>query len=434
MTLVKTEESANILVVDDDLNNLRLLTEVLTRRGYDVRPIRNGQMALAAVEAKQPDLILLDIMMPSMNGYEVCSLLKENEKTRHIPVIFLSALNEPGDKIKGFSIGAIDYISKPFYTDELIARIENQLQMQRLQKQLLIQNELLQKEITERQLMEEKLRSSQEEICGFFEAIVDIVLIVDAEGKTIKVAPTNPQKLYSSEIDIIGKTIDIFFGESADKFRYYIKLSLLTQKLVNCEYSLKLGTQELWFFASIAPTSENTVAWVARDITARKKAEDELRLLLETTQAISSSPGVNSALKKVLELICRAIDWDFAEAWLPSENGENLESSWGWYGRDSSLEEFQIQSKNITLAPYQGLAGKIWKSGKCEWIENIDETDEESFLRKDLASKLGLKAAFAVPVIADNKVLVILIFFNRKFMTKNQRLLDLVTAIAIMIS
>ncbi|HEY9809465.1 MAG TPA: response regulator [Halomicronema sp.] len=434
MNLVKTEVPANILVVDDDLNNLRLLTDVLTRQGYDVRPIRNGQMALAAVEAKQPDLILLDIMMPSMNGYEVCSRLKENEESRHIPVIFLSALNETDDKVKGFSIGAADYISKPFYTDEVIARIENQLQMLRLQKQLKTQNDLLQKEIKERLLMEEKLRSSQDEIRGFFEAMVDIVLMVDAEGKLIKVAPTNPHKFYSTEIDIIGHTIDIFFGESAEKFLYYIKLSLLSQKLVNCEYSLKIGTEELWFFASIAPTSENTVAWVARDITARKKAEDELRLLLETTQAISNSTGVNSALEKILELICRAIDWDFAEAWLPSENGENLEPSWGWYGRDSSLEEFRIQSKNITLAPNQGLAGKIWKSGKCEWIENLNETDETSFLRKDLAFKVGLKTACAVPVIKDNKVLVILIFFKRNFMAKNQRLLDLVTAIATMIS
>ncbi|MFB2968306.1 response regulator [Aerosakkonema sp. BLCC-F183] len=268
--------TANILVVDDDINNLRLLTEVLSRRGYEVRPIRDERMVPAAIQAKQPDLILLDVMMPYIDGYEICSQLKANQKTRHIPVIFLSALHEAIDKVKAFSIGGVDYITKPFQTEEVIARIENQLHICRLQKQIIEQNERLKEEIKERELMAEKLRSSQAEIRGFFEAMADIVLIVDPDGKTIKVAPTKPEKLYPPGSDIIGKTVELLCKESSVMFRSRIRESLHLQQIVNCEYSLSVGREQVWFSASIAPISENTAAWVARDITDRKKAEAAL--------------------------------------------------------------------------------------------------------------------------------------------------------------
>jgi PleD family two-component response regulator len=102
----------NILVVDDTPVNLRLLVDILTKHGYKVRPVPNGRLALLAAQGFPPDLILLDIMMPEMSGYEVCSKLKEDERTCDIPVIFISALNEVLDKVKAFSTGGVDYITK----------------------------------------------------------------------------------------------------------------------------------------------------------------------------------------------------------------------------------------------------------------------------------------------------------------------------------
>ncbi|MBD3559811.1 response regulator, partial [Planktothrix sp. FACHB-1355] len=104
----------NILVVDDTRDNLRLLSAMLTEKGYVVRKALNGQMALTACQTVLPDLILLDVMMPGMDGYEVCQKLKANEKTRDIPVIFISALNDVLDKVKAFDVGSADYITKPF--------------------------------------------------------------------------------------------------------------------------------------------------------------------------------------------------------------------------------------------------------------------------------------------------------------------------------
>ena len=147
----------NILVVDDTPENLRLLSTMLTHRGYSPRCVINGQMALRACNSNPPDLILLDIMMPEMNGYEVCQHLKSEPKTRDIPVIFISAKDEVFDKVNAFAVGAVDYISKPFQFEEVLARIESHLTLRNLQKQLKEQNVLLQEEINSRLAVERTL-------------------------------------------------------------------------------------------------------------------------------------------------------------------------------------------------------------------------------------------------------------------------------------
>ena len=127
---------ASILVVDDTPANLQVLAGMLKDRGYKVRPAPSGKLALAAAERDPPDLILLDINMPEMNGYEVCERLKARETLNGIPVIFISALTEPLDKVKAFTTGGVDYITKPFQMEELHARVETHLKLRRLQIEL----------------------------------------------------------------------------------------------------------------------------------------------------------------------------------------------------------------------------------------------------------------------------------------------------------
>jgi len=143
----------NILIVDDLLENLSLLSSLLDEQGYEVRSVTNGKMALRTVKKHLPDVILLDIMMPEMDGYQVCAALKKDEQTREIPVIFLTALNEVFDKIKAFKLGGSDYITKPFQIEEVIARIEHQLEIKR-------QKTLLQQEIEEHKKTEAALRET----------------------------------------------------------------------------------------------------------------------------------------------------------------------------------------------------------------------------------------------------------------------------------
>lgn len=161
---------ASILVVDDTPDNLRLLSTILTEQGYQVRKALNGQRAIATVQELPPTLILLDVMMPEMNGYEVCAKLKASPKTSAIPVIFLSALDDASDKVKAFDVGAVDYITKPFQDKEVLVRVANQLtiksQKQLLEEQTQQLEELvgrLQNEIKERQGAELALRLAQKE-------------------------------------------------------------------------------------------------------------------------------------------------------------------------------------------------------------------------------------------------------------------------------
>lgn len=142
-TDLTNKQKRNILAVDDVPENLRLLSSMLTEQGYKVRKAISSRAALTSVKTEVPDLILLDVGMPEMDGYEVCTQLKACEETRDIPVIFISALNEVMDKVKAFGVGGADYITKPFKVEELIARVENQLAIARqrlsLQERTLVQ-------------------------------------------------------------------------------------------------------------------------------------------------------------------------------------------------------------------------------------------------------------------------------------------------------
>lgn len=155
----------NILVVDDIPENLLLLFAMLDRQDYKVHRAVNGQMAIVAAQNLQPELILLDVDMPDMNGYQVCQELKKNPQTSHIPVIFISAMSQTSDKVKGFNVGGADYITKPFQLAEVLARVENQLKLRRMQlqleyqkRQLELQNMQLQQEVDERQRVEAELQ------------------------------------------------------------------------------------------------------------------------------------------------------------------------------------------------------------------------------------------------------------------------------------
>ena len=133
----------NILIVDDGPDNLRILCEILRREGYVARPHCDGAMALKAAAALPPDLILLDIMMPGMDGFEVCRRLKQDARLRDVPVIFISAIDDVADKVRAFSVGAVDYVSKPFQFPEVRMRVETHLRLRRLQVELEVKNRRL---------------------------------------------------------------------------------------------------------------------------------------------------------------------------------------------------------------------------------------------------------------------------------------------------
>jgi two-component system cell cycle sensor histidine kinase/response regulator CckA len=168
-----TGSKGTILIVDDESESLGLLLGILTEEGYQVRPADSGTLALASVETAPPELILLDMRMPGMDGLEVCRRLKEREGSREIPLMFISASTDPEDRVEGLALGAVDFVTKPFHRPELLARVRTHLELGRLRSQLEVQvasrtEELLctvqqlQREVAERRRTENALRESEE--------------------------------------------------------------------------------------------------------------------------------------------------------------------------------------------------------------------------------------------------------------------------------
>lgn len=199
----------DILIVDDILENLRLLSTILTEQGYNVRKATSGQMALKAVEFLPPDLILLDIMMPDLNGYDVCKQLKDNPKTAEIPIIFLSALDDVFDKVAAFMIGGADYITKPFQIEEVLVRVHNQLALKAAQQEICQLNAQL----------EERIEERTQQLIATNHRLLEMALYDDLTGLVNRTAFMEQlkQALYRAKIDSAYQFAVLFLD--CDRFK-----------------------------------------------------------------------------------------------------------------------------------------------------------------------------------------------------------------------
>ncbi|OKH37271.1 hybrid sensor histidine kinase/response regulator [[Phormidium ambiguum] IAM M-71] len=160
----ESPEKEAILIIDDSPTNLVLLSELLKESGFTVWLARDGETAICKVQEELPDLILLDVLMPGPDGFEICQRFKSNPLTTEVPIIFMTALSDPVDKIKGMNLGAVDYITKPFRHEEVLARVKIHLKIRKLNQSLAKQNQLLKQEIQERIAVEERLQKLTEEL------------------------------------------------------------------------------------------------------------------------------------------------------------------------------------------------------------------------------------------------------------------------------
>ena len=174
----RTTTQQEILVVEDTQASLQLLADILTKQGFRVRPAFDGSFALKSVAAKLPDLILLDVKMPRMDGYEVCRRLKADEQSRRVPIIFISAFSEIDQKVKGFDAGGVDYITKPFEPEEVLARVRTQLRLRDAEEALLFAQSTLEIRVQERTAelvaSNQALRESEEKIRLAYEEIAQL--------------------------------------------------------------------------------------------------------------------------------------------------------------------------------------------------------------------------------------------------------------------
>ncbi len=268
----------NILIVDDNPEDLRLLSQMLVSQRYEVRTVTDGSQALAVVYSNLPDLILLDIKMPEMDGYQVCQHLKADEQTRDIPVIFISALEETQDKVKAFTIGGVDYITKPFQIKEVLARVKTHLALRNVQKQLQVANDEL-----ERRLQE--LARSEANYREIFNSANDAIAIHDIKIGQVLDVNQRMCEMYGytkAEARKLGVG-DLYAGEppytQQEALQWIEKAAKGQPQLFEWQCKDKAGGL-FWAEVNLKRVfigGEDRVLAVIRDITERKRAEKALR-------------------------------------------------------------------------------------------------------------------------------------------------------------
>jgi adenylate cyclase len=200
----------HLVVIDDDTETKRLLVRLLTQQGYQVHEAASGQQGLEVIAQVAPELILLDILLPDLDGYTLCEQLKANPLTEAIPVIFLSSLADSLDKIKAFQSGAADYIAKPFALQEVLVRVENQLRLAHQRRQLSQHNAVLQQEVEERIQMEQALLAAELNYRSIFENSTVGIFKSTAKGQYLTVNPSMARLYgYASATEMMAMTEDI---------------------------------------------------------------------------------------------------------------------------------------------------------------------------------------------------------------------------------
>ena len=273
------QTKGNILLVDDLPNNLQLLSDLLTNLSYTVRSVTSGRMALKTLKVKQPDLILLDIKMPEMDGYQVCEAIKSDEELRDIPIIFISALDDTFDKVKAFECGGVDYITKPFQIEEVVARMESQLTIQR-------QKIALQQAIKKRHETEEVLYQSRALLSSVLNSALDGIAALQAirdpqtgnieDFRCLVVNPTLSKAFDKNREELIGKAVlkRFLYRLDAQLFEKFVEV-VETGIFLEQDIHFPIGNSDWYHF--VAVKLGDGFAITIRDITTRKKMELELQ-------------------------------------------------------------------------------------------------------------------------------------------------------------
>jgi two-component system, sensor histidine kinase and response regulator len=285
--MLMNKENIQILIIDDQPNNLRFLSNLLVKEGYKVQRSISGELIVNSDFNSPPDLILLDVVMPKMNGYEVCRRLKSNKKTREIPVIFLSILHEIYHKVKAFEVGGVDYITKPFQVEEVLARVKNQLTIQQLSKQLKEQNTQLQLEIEVRQQTEQALRESQGRLQKLATNIPGVIyqFVMNCKGELkFEYISYDCLKIYELEIEEILKNPELCFNQNhpddGEALEKAVTMSAQTLEPFAYEWRIVTPSGKLkWLQSNSRPEMRDNgdIVWygVLFDISDRKQSDLE---------------------------------------------------------------------------------------------------------------------------------------------------------------
>ncbi len=293
-----TAKQELILIVDDNPTNIQVLSDLLKEYGFKVLVAKDGETCLHRLEKIRPDLILLDVLMPGIDGFETCHRLKASPATKEIPVIFMTALADPVDKLKGLTIGAVDYITKPLQHEEAIARVNIHLQLRNLNKQLEEQNATLQQEIRSRKLAESALRLSEEKFAKAFRSSpIPITISTLLEGRFIEVNESFCSMTGYSKTETIGHTsAELNLWVNSDNRTQIVRVLREKKSIHNQEldYRTKSGEVRTVLFSAeiINYGGQECLLAIPNDITERKQDKTAIAQATQEIKRLTTLDGI----------------------------------------------------------------------------------------------------------------------------------------------
>lgn len=299
-----TDTQGHILVVDDATENLELLYRILVRRGFRVETANSGNRALEMVQVDQPELILMDVCMPDLDGYSVCEILKSDSSTKDIPVIFVSALDEVVDKVKAFEVGGVDYIGKPYHAAEVVVRVSNHLALRRLHQQLEVQNERLRQEICDRLAAEAALQAANKELerLAHMDGLTQVAnrrsfdSCLEQEWRRMA-RERHPLTLMLCDVDFFKRYNDTYGHQAGDDCLQTIAKVISTVLKRPSDFIARYGGEE---FAIILPnTATEGASHVAAEMQAVVKAQKIVHSASSISQFVTLSIGISTVVPSV---------------------------------------------------------------------------------------------------------------------------------------
>lgn len=366
---IRRNNGAHILIVEDSATQAEKLKHILEEKRYHVDAVANGKEALAFLEKSIPELIVSDIMMPEMDGYEMCREIKDDEKLKDIPVILLTSLSDPDDIIHGLECGADNFVVKPYDENYLLTRISHLLTNMELRKSDKVQ--------------------------------MGVGIYFSGKNYVIN----------SDRRQILDLLISTF--ESAVQQNHELKKAKEELKEMNEQLEEKVA--------------ERTAA-LTDEITERKRAEEALRFLQSVILSVSAAKDLESALFILLRDVCNVTGWALGQAWIPSADKTVLECSPAWFTGMQGMDSFRKVSEEKKFKSGEGLVGQVWllqePVGLCDFLQ------DSHFLRKEAAQELGLSSLLAVPVFAEGEVVAVLEFIMREPCGSEKAYMNIISAVA----
>lgn len=453
---LEASSGATVLVIDDMPENLRLIRSILKKHGYDVRIATDGAMGLQSAQTDPPDVILLDIAMPDMDGYEVCARLKQNNRTSDIPVIFISALDDVSDIVRAFQAGGVDYIARPFHMEEVLVRVAHQSAMRQTTLAL-----------NRRIAMEELVTTIATRFTGIESASIDdeIVRALQAIGEFAQVEHCYIA-LFSSDHTTIShsyewKTSDGYGydlasslnGLSLDIYSWAMKqlrhnqtinvpdVALLPpearveqaywqQRGIRAVFAIPLfqgeHLQGFFGFNSPAPREQwdendvrllQVIGTMIVNVLWRKQVEESLHqgermqaLQLDVTRTLIDAHTTDEVIPRLLKMLCIQLDWQFGEMWQVDPTTSTLSCTHVWSVSELSRSTFAQMTPTHTFREGEGLLGQVWETRQPVWVEQLP--DSHHFVRVAEVAQAGLQGAFACPVESNAGLEGVMCFYS----------------------